>query len=176
MNNFLHYARPTIVISPVTKESVGSAFGTTGWTTANWPTTNKAIFIPFTLHQTIVVKMLFTFNGNPVSGNMDIGIYDFGRALRVHTGARAQAGINQPQGFRIPDTELTPGSYWLTMAMDNSTGNVFRRAAGIGDQAAAYGVTQCTNNFPLQDSVDGLLTRLSTATIPFIALSTRDFI
>ncbi len=176
MNHFNQFAQATIIISPVTKESVAGAFGTTGWTTANWPTANKSVLCPFVIQQPITVKMLGIFNGNPVSGNWQVGIYDQGRALRISTPITAQAGINIPQAVRVPDTELLPGSYWLAGAMDNNTGNVFRRAAGLGDQAVAYGYCQVSNNFPLKNSIAGLISRLSTATIPMVFLLTRDFI
>jgi hypothetical protein len=176
MNEFYQLPKPVFVITPVTKESVAGAFGTVGWTDATWPTSNKSVLIPFTINYTIIVKTLFCFNGRTVSGNLDIGIYDMGAALRIHTGAKGQAGTNRVQAFSIANTELEPGSYHLAMVMDNTTGQIYRRAAGITAQAAAYGIAQVTSNFPLAQNIEGLRNPISTATIPFFGLSTRSFI
>ncbi len=113
---------------------------------AVWFSANAGIFIPFILHRQAVATQMTHQNGTVVSGNVDVGIYDERRNLIVSKGSTAQAGTSTIQVHDITDTELSPGVYFMGMAMDNNTGTVLRssvsaqllRATGVEIMAAAF--------------------------------------
>jgi hypothetical protein len=119
-----------------------------GFGSVAWPSANLAIFVPFRLTRPMVITKLFVQNGGTVSGNIDLGIYDASGTKIVSTGSTAQAGTNGTQSIAVTSTELGPGLYYLAIALDNTTGQVFRftfsvcldicKALGLAQQASAF--------------------------------------
>lgn len=175
MNEFIQQPQSTFVISAVTKESLAGALGNASWSDTTYPVANKAVLYPFDIYQGITVQLMWWFNGRVVSGNVDCGVYDMGGALRGHTGATPQAGVNRPQTKAV-NFYLQPGHYQLAIVMDNVTGQLFRRAAGIAALAPAIGIVQVSNNFPLAQSVFGLRNPMASASQPLFGLCTRSFL
>jgi hypothetical protein len=111
-----------------------------------FPASNDALFVPFALKQTVLIKRLYALNGASVSGNIDVGIYSDDGAKITSAGSTAQAGTNVPQFFDITDVVIGPGRYYLAVAMDNTTGTLFRtnlsvarcQALGMAKQATAF--------------------------------------
>ena len=111
-----------------------------------YPAANDAIFVPFTVHQSVLIKRLFSMNGSAVSGNIDMGIYTADGARMTSIGSTAQSGTNQPQFFDITDLLIGPGLYYLAVALDNTTGTLFRsnptvtrlQTLGMAKQASAF--------------------------------------
>lgn len=102
---------------------------------------NRAIYIPFTLSEPVVVTQLFAYNGATVSGNIDLGIYDRAGTRLVSSGLTAQSGTSALQLFNIADTELGAGRFFLAVTMDNTTGTLYRIAI-IQQSAMACGMCQ----------------------------------
>jgi hypothetical protein len=123
-------ARPAVPshINTQMRFASGSNLRTTGTTpnpvTSAWTTIDLAIYIPLFVPWPYVVKRMFWGNGSSAGGNADIGIYSpFGSQL-WHAGATACSGNAQPQYVTVsPNILLTPGSYLLAFAMDNTTAN-----------------------------------------------------
>lgn len=93
-----------------------------------WPLANRGIMVPMYLDAPATVQKLFLVNGTAVSGNVDLGIYDwsYNRLCRITGGAgAAQAGVSNIQLF-TPDTVLSlqPGRYRFAVSADNITSTV----------------------------------------------------
>lgn len=161
-----------IIISTASPHSIGVDLNTIGSTStaAAWPTANKAIFVPFSVHGPVTVVKMFLENGGTVSGNVDVGIYDRGGARLVSSGSTAQSGASAIQEFNITDTLLNPGLYYLACALDITTGQIARwsPSAAIG---RGLGVAEQTSAFALPSSAT--LAALSSGYIPLICATLR---
>lgn len=110
-----------------------------------WPAANRAIYVPFSLARHRIAQIMWLQNGT-VAGNLDMGIYDEAGTRLVSSGSTAQAGASTIQIVDITDTLLTPGSYFMALAMDGTTGQTgrynpstqFLRCAGVQEQASAF--------------------------------------
>ena len=120
------------------------------FTSGVWPNTNRAIYLPLALPSSALVLALFIANGLTVSGNVDLGIYDFTLARLVSTGSTAQAGADALQRIALttPLFLRGPALYYLAAAMDNTTGTVYREN-NDGDQYRAIGINVQATAFPL---------------------------
>jgi hypothetical protein len=167
---------PLVNISTFHAQSIGGATfrQSAGVASAAYPSANLAIYIPFRIDIPITVTNLYSYNGSAVSGNIDIGIYNNLGGLIVSKGTTAQAGTSAIQTFSITATSLTPGQYYLAVAMDNTTGTLFTislaqiaflQVIGMAQQATAFVLpstatfASSTNNY-----------------IPCIGLTTRSFV
>lgn len=144
----------SIAISTYSRESLGVALkglSVTVSASAVWPASNLAVFVPFTVYETITVVKLSILNGSAVSGNVDVGIYDAGGARLVSSGSTAQSGASAIQTFDITDTVLSPGLYYLALAIDNTTATIENVSVTAID-VEALGVFQQASAFPLPSS------------------------
>lgn len=138
----------SLIICPASAQSLGREMNAMGLgiSAAAWPTANKAIYVPFSVYETITVRKMFWENGGSVSGNVDVGIYDINWVRLVSSGSTAQAGTSAIQEVNITDTTLASGIYYLAMAMDNNTGQIGRwgptaaigRGLGVSEEASAF--------------------------------------
>lgn len=140
---------PQIIGSHGLNTPYGSLFAFTSLTKASaiWPTANRAMFIPFEVESPLIAYSISIFNGNTVSGNIDVGIHDARTLVRlVSSGSTAQSGIATLQNFNIADTLLNPGLYYMSMVFDNivatmqrtSPTAILQQACGIKEQATAF--------------------------------------
>ena len=89
---------------------------------------------------------MFTLNGATAGNNVDVGIYTGDGTRLISMGSTAQSGTNAIQTYNITDTALGAGLYRLGIAMDGTTGTLFRQnsnalfenPAGIQQQASAF--------------------------------------
>lgn len=114
--------------------------------TTLWPGANLAIYMPMRLPVSYAMVRAYVVNGGAVSGNFDIGIYNQDFTKVISSGSTAQAGVNATQYVTL-STTLAAGSYYLCLAFDNGTAQVFAaggmpantsRLMGILQQAAAF--------------------------------------
>jgi hypothetical protein len=136
------------ILSPATPDSVGAILSGMGFGSAlgTYPSANAAFYMPVSVHGKITVVKMFIENGATASGTVDVGIYDAGGARLVSSGSTAQTGTAAIQEFDITDTTLSPGLYYLAIAMDNTTGTLLRwstssaltKCMGIVGQASAF--------------------------------------
>lgn len=119
----------------------------TGVAAATWPTANRAMYYPFRIGRTVTLTQMFTFNGTS-SGNIDVAVYNEGFTRLVSAGSTAMAGASAVQYFNVTDTVLTPGAYYMAVAVDNTTAS-FERANIECPVLAAFGVLQESAAFAL---------------------------
>lgn len=124
----------------------GAIVGGSTPSSATFPASNDALLVPFYLHHSVVIKRLFCINGSAVSGNIDMGIYTQGGAKITSIGSTAQTGTTTIQVFNVAEVLLGAGRYYIAVAMDNTTGTLFRsnisvarlQALGLAKQATAF--------------------------------------
>lgn len=144
---------PNVTLSVVSIESLGVAMSSLGltaasFTSAAWPTANKAFFVPvWVARQTTLVKA-FVYNGATASGNLDIGLYLPNGTQVVSLGSTAQSGTSALQELNITDTTIGPGLYYMALAMDGTTGTAFRATVG-STRGGAMGIYEMTSAFAL---------------------------
>jgi hypothetical protein len=118
------------------------------YASAAWPTANLAFYYGVVVLRPLTIYQIGTSNGATASGNVDVGIYDFAGNRLVSSGSTAQSGTSVGQVFDITDTVLTPGNYFLAMAVDNITATFFRVSPST-EQLRCNGVYQQASAFPL---------------------------
>jgi hypothetical protein len=122
--------RPLITINPWSRLSLGSEIDAghpNTPATGAWPSANRALYIPFQLHTTETIVKAFVGNGGTASGNFDVGIYNaVTNARLVSSGSTAMSGTTTLQIVDIADTTLTPGYYYMALAVDNTTAQFTR--------------------------------------------------
>lgn len=126
----------------------GGAVTLASFASAAWPAANRAIFLPFAVAVPSTAVQLYCLNGATASGNVDMGIYDPSGTRLVSIGSTAQSGTNVLQLFDITDTVLGPGAFYLGIALDGTTGTMFRANIGPGS-TRAFGVVQMASAFAL---------------------------
>jgi hypothetical protein len=128
--------------------STGNAFNNT---TANLGATNRAVYCAVQVNSTITAYQMAWINGATLSGTVDVGIYSDANVRLVSSGPQTQAGVSTVQTFDIADTVLTPGTYFLALAVSSAT-STFRNSNINANVLRACGMYQ-------QDS-------LSSGTLP----------
>lgn len=173
-------ASPIITIHPYSIDSLGPTIqglnlgGMSNASSSTWPTANKAILVPFVVSSPSTIVKLFCHNGAAVSGNMDIGIYDYTGRLLVSSGSTAQAGTNAIQEFDITDTRIGSGMFYIALAVDNTTATIFRVSATNARNTKFLGMAEVTSAVPLPASAT--LATTSVINIPIIGLTLRTVI
>lgn len=135
-------------ILPSSDEALGdmcAAHGTAVFTGV-WPSANLAIFYPFRLNRRFPVKLFKWLNGSAVSGNIDLGVYDFAGNRKISLGSTAQLGASVIQSGTVSTTWLEPGWYYSGTVFDNTTATIanfkppalWARAALMKQMAAAF--------------------------------------
>ncbi len=95
-----------------------------------WPTANKAFYFPVAVRFPFVLKQWFIAS-SVTSGNFDIGLYSTGGTKLYSSGATAQSGATNLQVVTQTATLLNPGWYYLALAFDNGTAQLFASNPGI---------------------------------------------
>lgn len=172
-------APPLVTIHPHSLESLGDLLAAGGGSALEnavslaYPGANRAILVPFTvLAGPITVVKLFALNGATASGNIDVGLYDSAFTRIVSAGSTAQAGTNAMQEFDIADTVLGAGRFYLAVAMDNTTGTLFRSTFASGSRMMFTGCAQMAAAFPLPATITPASVSVSNY-IPIVGLTTR---
>lgn len=107
-----------------------------------WPNANRALMFSFTIHLPFPMETFFVYNGNIVSGNLEIILLeDDGVTLKklASTGVIAQAGVSVPQ-IISSQRLLPPGNYACGLALDNTTG-VVSATSGSGVTPTLFGAS-----------------------------------
>lgn len=140
-------------------------------TSGNFPVANKAFFVNFTLPCPMTVYGLGWYNGDVVSGNVDVGIYDDQGNRVVSTGSTAQATAGDVQSVDVTDTLLGVGNYYLAIAASTTSATLFRVAmAQIAQEA--LGGREMTSAFPLPSTAT-FATPSSTGFFPVVMAFTE---
>lgn len=149
------YKPGLLTIHPWSMQSIGIPLASSGFVTPasqNFvPAANTAIFIPFFVPEPFLVTKGFWGNGNPVAGNLDLGIYDAAGNRLVSSGSTLQATVSVLQIVDLTDTVLARGYYYMALASDTSGATQKVQAALVGSTPAyqAFGLLQQASAFPL---------------------------
>lgn len=165
-----------VLVGTTSAQAVGIdllRFSSTSPSSGTFPANDRAIAIPFVNTETITVVKMWAYNGAAVSGNIDIGIYTEAFAKVVSIGSTAQANTNVLQEFNIADTVLAPGRYYMVVAMDNTTGTLFRNATAV-EEEKLLGMFQMASAFPLPTTLTPA--DVASAYLPQIGFSLRTLV
>ena len=132
-----------------------------------WPAANDALFIPFSIDTPIVVKRMYSMNGNVAGNNVAFGIYTLDGARIVSIGSTAQSGTSTIQFYNITDTFLSPGSYYMAVAASGTTAT-FRRFNPSIILCQQMGVMKMATAFALPSTAT--LTTVTAAYVPSIGM------
>lgn len=135
---------------------------------AAWPTGSLAILLPFSLPAALQARRILWHNGSSVSGNVDAGVYNEDGTLVVAVGGVAQSGVSVAQSAALSaPTIIGPGSYFLALVIDNTTGTAWRIAPNAA-VLRGVGVQQASAAYPLPASLT--LAAPANAMAPAISL------
>lgn len=164
---------PPKIISTSTSESLGITqriITNSTYSSAAWPSSNRAIYVPFVLRFTILVTKLWVANGTTASNNFDIGIYDeFGTKI-VSSGSIARSGTSVIQSVDITDTLIGPGRFFFGLAQNGTTGHNMSRAPAVVGYLSLLGVYTQSTAFALPATAT--FATPASAYIPLCGLST----
>ena len=145
-----------VMVSALSRSSIGGELAVVGSSPADltWPSANLAVYIPFTLAESITAYKMWVFNGAAVSGNLDIGIYNEAGTKLIATGSTAQSGTTAIQTVDVADTALGPGTFYLALVLDNGTGKVRQQLFSTSPTIypTVCGIAQESSAFPLPAS------------------------
>lgn len=151
----------------------------TGTATNNavWTTANIARYYPVLVPEPTIVTKIAVRIGTS-SGNLDLGIYDEQGVRLVSSGSTAMAATSTMQVIDITDTLLTPGVYYLAIAVDNTTAsfnNINNSTGPLAGACSMMGIRQEASAFPLPATAtfaattsDYLMTITCTTRIPVL--------
>jgi hypothetical protein len=117
------------------------------FTSQAWSVSNRAMYAAVQVPRPLTAYEMVWYNGASLSGTVDAGIYDANLNLLVSTGPQTQTGTSNLQTHNITDTAIRPGTYYLGLVQDNTSGTTFRtatnlnvlRASGCGWSAVSAG-------------------------------------
>jgi hypothetical protein len=159
------------VLSVLSPEAIGPQMAALAFpqpVSIAWPGANIALVFPFDLVESFVVRAVSWINGTVVSGNCDMGVYDDQLSLLFSIGSTAQSGLESIRVVNIRRRVLKPGSYFLAMAMDNTTGRTWRAQLTADAGAVAAWLLAYPSSFPLPPRLT--VSPLATNSAPYISL------
>ena len=101
--------------------------------TITWPTNNLAVYAPIVLPIRFTVARFLVSNGNNLTGNVDVGLYNQAGTRLLSTGSTARSGSTINQYIGITDQSFPPGTYYLALVGSSTTGS--------------YGAVQLNNQY-----------------------------
>ena len=103
-----------------------------------WPSANRAIYVPVIV-ESYVTAYQMAFEVTTQSGNYDVGIYDEAGVQLVAKGSTTVPAVGLA-AVDITDTPLTPGTYFLAMAVNTAVAAFWRQAIGLPSTQSIVGV------------------------------------
>lgn len=152
----------------------GYGLSLANFTSSAWTASNRAVYMPFWLNRPETFVKLFCMNGATASGNVDMGIYDYAGTRIVSIGTTAQSGTNALQEFDITDTQIGPGKFYLALAMDNTTGTIFRTTGSITDFGREAGFLMQESAFALPATAT--FAAITSNSLPLFGATTRSVV
>jgi hypothetical protein len=104
--------------------------------------------------------------------NFDIGVYTEQGTKIASTTSTAQSGTSVIQATNVTDFVLAPGTYYLAMAMNGTTGTVLQSSGIVAEQLRAVGFASQNAAFALPATFT-LVSPPASAIIPMFGYSER---
>lgn len=132
---------PTPWFPPEIQEDLCGAGSQAIITSAVWPSTNRALYVPFSLPMSATILSL-SFACTIATDNYDIGLYDANFAKYESSGSTALATGVQTFTLTRPYRANAGDVLWTGMVVSGTTGAVFRYSGGALSQIVATGAGQ----------------------------------
>lgn len=146
--------RSSLAVSTFSGWALGPAVAkTTGAAAGNWPSANRALFVPFRVPVPVTVYQMACGTGTGTTGNFDLGIYDKAGNRVVSTGTTAKTTASSERIVNVTDTQLLPGMYYLAMSTDGVTGYVQVGSGSNLGYAKLSGMREAASSFVLPSTV-----------------------
>jgi hypothetical protein len=114
-----------------------------------YPSSDRAFYFPVLVPEPTIVTKLSCSIGSASSGNIDLGVYDEAGTRVVSTGSTAMGSASALQVIDVTDTLLTPGAYYLAVAVDNTTARLSNFSGPLFASCALMGIREQNSAFPL---------------------------
>lgn len=137
-------------IHPMSTASIGlsiRAFNISLGTSTAYPLANVALFVPFSIDDTVTFQSVFWQTGSVTGGNCDVGVYDEAGTRLFSSGTTARGTASSIITTGITPYTLSRGRYYLAFSHDG-TNNMLAGAPAAG-LCAATGVLERTSSFVL---------------------------
>lgn len=125
-------AMPTITpwhLESLFPETVSTAGNLAGAASAAWPASSLAMYVPFSLTQSISVDSMFTSNGTTASNSIDVGLYSADGRRLASKGLALQSGTSALQLFSFSAAIiLGPGRFYMAISMNGTSGTLISRS------------------------------------------------
>jgi hypothetical protein len=150
-------------------DAVGEMF-LAGTTQNTWPTANKAVVIPFEVHQDCIAMQIGWFNGSAVNGSVDAGIYDIDGNLLTSIGSgHTQTGTTAIEVVDVTDAVLNPGIYQMALVLSSASGRI--SYASIGTTIPnCKGIREISSSYPLTTLPTFSTSSMGIVPMMFVAL------
>jgi hypothetical protein len=159
---------PTVtVISAI--DTMGEVYAyATAPASAAYPLANLALYVPFSVSETVTVFEGWVVAGATAGGNYDIGVYSAAGSLLTSSGSTARTNSTVNNTTTMTNLDLVPGVRYYMAFAANSTNNYLAttHAAGLHE---AMGILESTSSFALPSSPT--LARTTRAYIPHFGLN-----
>lgn len=125
-------------VTPWHHESLGGdlsagSLGNISGTSATWPASSLALFVPFVLAVSTAITQAFTSNGAATGNSVDLGIYTADFRRLISTGLVTQSGTTALQLFTpLTTTVLGPGRFFMAMSVNGTTSAFISRTPTAG--------------------------------------------
>lgn len=166
------------VISILTSESIGNeltAVGASSGASAAWPAANLALYVPFRVGHPMLIAQVFWAVGTSGTDSVDFGVYDAQQNKIFSTGTTLTSGSGAVQSVDITDVTLSPGLYYLAMAVNGTTNTFTSYGTGMtAPIARAMGCYEQTTAFNLPTTAT--FTGSTRTVVPFMGLTNKTVI
>ena len=128
---------------------MGSTVTTGVMASATWPANNLAIYFPVSLEELTQVAQFWCVNGAVASGNVDMGLYAADGTRLSSIGSTAQSGTSTLQVFDVADLVLSPGWYYVALALSSTVGTILAATLANAALGRIGGLLEETSAFAL---------------------------
>lgn len=133
-----------------------------------YPLANLALYVPFSVSETVTAYEGWVITGTTAGGNFDIGIYSAAGSRLTSAGSTARTASAINNTTTMTDQVLSPGiRYYMAFSAD-ATSNYFAAATAAGLNES-MGMLESTTSFVLPSGPT--LSRTTRAYVPHFGLN-----
>ena len=147
---------------------LGSCFSYATPASGAYPLANLAIYVPFSVSETVTAFEGWVITGATAGGNFDIGIYSATGSRLVSAGSTARVVSTVNNTTTMTNQVLTPG-VWYYMAFSADSTNTYISSSTVAGLNESMGVLESTTSFVLPASPT--LSRTTRAYVPQFGLN-----
>jgi len=149
-------------------DMLGAAFAWTTPAAAAYPLANLALYIPFSVSQTLTAYEGWVITGTVAGGNFDIGVYSAAGSRLTSSGATARTASAVVNTTTMTDLVLLPNTrYYMAFAAD-ATSN-YMSTTNVAGLNEAMGILESTTSYVLPTTPT--MSRTTRAYVPQFGLN-----